>query len=173
MRHLCRGIKGSDSRGLVTTAQGLEQHHAASVRVGLAVRGPDIWQAGDGGDSPVRHARRCAVTLLVTALRGRCISSGCPDICPHETSHPRTAPPSRKLPTRTSGHPLRLFTPRRIGELHDLEYSSAASKRVWEVYVYGVNAIDDLEATHVGAIQTKRQARKTDNHHPEHWTVGL
>ena len=57
------------------------------------MRGPDIWQAGDGGDSPVRHACRCAVTLLVTALRGRCISSGCPDICPHGTSHPRTAPP--------------------------------------------------------------------------------
>ena len=30
------------------------------------------------------------------------------------------------------------------------------------------DAIDDFEATRVGAIQTKRQARKTDSHHPEH-----
>ena len=29
------------------------------------------------------------------------------------------------------------------------------------------------EATRVGAIQAKQQARKTDNHHPEHWTVGM
>ena len=28
------------------------------------------------------------------------------------------------------------------------------------------------EATRVGAIQAKQQARKTDNHHPEPWTVG-
>ena len=36
------------------------------------------------------------------------------------------------------------------------------------------DAIDDLEATHVGAIQAKRQAHKTvDSRHSEHWTVAM
>jgi len=35
------------------------------------------------------------------------------------------------------------------------------------------DATDDSEATRVGAIQAKRQARKTRSHHPEHWTVGM
>jgi len=57
-----------------------------------------------------------------------------------------------------------MYTTNRAQQHHDCPRICAISH----------DAIDDLEATRVGAIiQAKRQARKTDSHHPDHWTVGM